>query len=274
MVTHNTDTWIVHHKPNSQAKLRLFCFPYAGSNASIYRTWASHLPADVDVCPIQLPGRGSRFKEPPFTHLSPLIQTLIRVLTPYLDIPFAFFGHSMGALISFELARECRRRHITGLQHLFVSGRGAPHLPDPNPHLAQLPDTEFIEKLRHYKGTPENVLQSEELMALFFPILRADFAVCETYVYWEGAPLSCPITAFGGFQDQTVRTDTVLAWRRQTETIFKHYLFPGDHFFLHSNQEALWQSLAQELEQVIHTLVAWPNPDSYKERDDAWSRPN
>ncbi len=146
---------------------------------------------------MQLPGRESRLRDPCFTGLEPLVQAL----PPYLDMPYAFFGHSLGALIGFELARALVRESRPGPVHLFVSDHSAPQIQNPDPPIHQLPEPDFIKKLRHLNGTPGEVLQHAELMALLLPVLRADFAINETYVYIPGSLLDCPISAFGGLQD-------------------------------------------------------------------------
>jgi medium-chain acyl-[acyl-carrier-protein] hydrolase len=239
--------WVTCPKPKPQAKLRLFCFHYAGGGALIFRPWSDSLPPTVEVCAIELPGRGTRLMEPPFTQLEPLIQELTRVLLPYLDKPFAFFGHSMGALVSFELARILRRDYGLSPVHLFVSGRRAPQLPDPDPPIHTLPEPEFLDELRRYNGTPEAVLENAELMQLLLPSLRADFAVLETYVYTPEPPLECPITTFGGLSDREASRDELEAWRDQTSAAFSLEMFPGDHFFVHSAQPLLLQALSREL---------------------------
>jgi medium-chain acyl-[acyl-carrier-protein] hydrolase len=154
-------------------------------------------------------------------------------------VPFAFFGHSMGALISFELARQLRRQHAPGPIALFVSAHRAPQRPAPNPPVHSLPQDEFVEELRRLNGTPEAVFQDAELMQLLLPTLRADFAVCETYTYMPEEPLECPILAFGGLQDHEVSRDDLAAWRAQTHRTFKLRMVPGDHFFLHSARASL-----------------------------------
>src|SRR5829696_5178398 len=146
--------WLAYHKPNARAAVRLFCFPYAGSGALVYRSWLNELPKIVEVCPVQPPGRGGRIMEPCYTRLSQLVEDVMQDLLPYLDMPFAFFGHSMGALVSFELARRLRARHGLEPIHLFASGRGAPQLPPREPPSHNLPEPEFIEKLRTLNGTP------------------------------------------------------------------------------------------------------------------------
>ena len=246
--------WITFFKPNPQAKLRLFCFPYAGSGANIYRNWPDKLPADIEVCPIQLPGRGSRLKEPPFTHMIPLVEALAAALYPFLNKSFAFFGHSMGAMISYELACLLRRRHVIEPAHLFVSGRRAPQLPD-STRTYDLPEGEFIQKLREIKGTPQEVLDHQELMRLMLPLLRADFEVCQTYVYKQELPLSCGITAFGGAEDEEETRGVLEEWRARTSGSFTIWMLPGDHFFLHTSEELLLQMLTRELHTIVQKLA-------------------
>ncbi len=249
------NSWVIRPRPNPRGRLRLFCFPYAGGAASVFYTWSDGLPGDVEVCPIQLPGRESRLRELPFTALPPLTQALAQAIQPYLDKPFAFFGHSMGAVIGFELARQLRRQNDLCPAHLFVSGSRAPQVPDPNPPLHQLPDGEFVAELRHFNGTPEEVLQNSELMQLFLPILRADFAIHETYTYTAGAPLDCSISAFGGSQDDRVSGEDLAAWRGQTCSTFMLRLFPGDHFFLHSARSLLIQAISQDLIRLLDQIT-------------------
>jgi medium-chain acyl-[acyl-carrier-protein] hydrolase len=172
-------------------------------------------------------------------------------LAPLLNKPFAFFGHSMGALISYELARHLRRTGAPLPAHLFVSGHGAPHLPDRNPPLHALPQAQFVEKLRELNGTPEEVLRHPELLELLIPILRADFAVCETYVHAPEPPLDCPISAFSGLGDEYVNREELEGWREQTTGRFSVRLFPGDHFYLNTARPYLLQALARELEQTL-----------------------
>lgn len=246
-----TNPWLIYPKPNPKAYLRLFCFPYAGGGASIFRAWSIQLPPDIEVCSVQLPGRESRLKEPLFTNLSPLIDTLTPALLPHLDRPFAFFGHSVGALICFEVARQLRRLQHKNPLHLFISGRRAPQLPALEPPSHQLADAEFLEELRRYNGTPGNVLQNVELMNLFLPILRADLAINETYIYEHEAPLDCSISVFGGLEDGKVSRDSLAAWSKQTDGTFNLRMFPGDHFFLKSQQEALLQAICQDLVPFI-----------------------
>ena len=246
--------WILPLAPSPQTRLRLFCLPYAGGGAAIFHKWRGSLPADVELLPIQLPGRESRWKEPAYTAIKPLVQSLAEALRPYCDLPFAFFGHSMGALISFELIRELRRAYGVTPLHLFVSAHRAPQLPDHEPAFYHLPEPAFVEKIRQLNGTPDEILQNADLMALMLPTLRADFTLCDTYTYAAEPPLACPITAFGGVHDTLAYREQLLAWREQTCAAFKLRMLPGGHFFIHSARVQLLWFLEQELRQITDRL--------------------
>lgn len=241
------NTWVKYPRPNPQANLRLFCFPYAGGLARSFRDWSDHLPETIEICSIELPGRGTQIKSPLFTRLQPLTQAIAHALRLHLDKPFAFFGHSMGGLVSFEVTRLLRKDFGVMPVHLFVSGRRAPQLKPTKLPIHNLPRREFIEELKHLNGTPSEVLKNYELMELMLPILRADFAVLETYNYTSETPLSCPIAVFGGLEDLEVSYEELEAWREQTSSEFSLDMFQGDHFFIHSTQQLLLQLIAQKL---------------------------
>jgi medium-chain acyl-[acyl-carrier-protein] hydrolase len=246
MNSNSNNPWVVRWRPNHKASLRLFCFPYAGGAASIYRTWGNSLPSHIEVCSIQPPGRGARMAEPPMTNLPDILRALSRSIRPYLDLPFAFFGHSMGAFLSFELARLLRTEQGVRPAHLFVSGCRALQLHDPERPTYNLPEPEFIEELRRLGGTPAEVLEHPELLSLILPLLRADFELCQTYRYTPDLPLNCPITAFGGTEDHVGREE-LEAWREQTTASFALRMFPGDHFFLHGAESKILEIVAQKL---------------------------
>ncbi len=253
-ISSTTNSCVTCPKPNPQANLRLFCFPYAGGSSLIFRTWASSLPQNIEVCPVELPGRGTQMKSPPFTQMEPLVRAISPILLPYLDKPFAFFGHSMGGLLSFELTRHLRKEYSKQPSYLFVSASRAPQIRSPKPPIHALPETDFKQELRRLNGTPASVLENYELMQLLTPLLRADFAVLETYVYTQELPLECPITAFGGLEDQEVNTQELEGWRSQTENSFQLEIFSGDHFFIHSAQSLLLENLAKYLKaSVLHS---------------------
>lgn len=248
------NSWIMYRKPRPQARLRLFCFPYAGGGASVYRTWGDDLPQAVEVCPVQLPGRESRMSERGFTKIDDLIPALITALTPFFDQPFALFGHSMGSLIAFELARALRQRGGPQPLHLFASGHRAPQVPDDDPPIYNLPDQEFIEELRQFNGTPEQVLQNAELMTLLMPVLRADFELVGTYHLAEQPPLSIPISAFGGTEDHEVSSESLAAWQEQTTGPFIQRMYRGGHFFVHSAREPLLRDVSTDLTRLLQRL--------------------
>lgn len=239
--------WLICPRPNPRARLRLFCFPYAGGGTAIYRAWPSQLPANVETWLIQLPGRETRYREAPHTVMPTLVRDLTEAILPCLDRPFAFFGHSMGALIAFELARYLSGKHGIGPERLFVSGRGGPQFSGNCPRMHQMPDADLCDELRRMNGTPTEILDNDEMMRLFLPVLRADFTLVETYTCVPGPLLNCPIWAFGGDADDVWPSDRLDGWRAFTRTGFHKQLFPGNHFFLNSARAKLLQTLSQKL---------------------------
>lgn len=239
--------WIPYRRLNSYPRLRLFCFPYAGGSASVFRDWIDSFPQEIEICPIQYPGREKRIMESQFTSMEPLVDELTNALLPELDIPFAFFGHSLGSLISFELARRLQEREGISPVHLFVSSYRAPVIAKRKAPMHLLPDTEFVERLREYNGTPEAVLQNSELMKILLPTLRADFALHETYVYSSGDLLTCPISVFGGMKDLEVKINDLELWRDQTVDRFKLQMFQGDHFYIHNNDRGLMNAIVKDV---------------------------
>ncbi len=239
--------WIAGPRPNPRARLRLFCFPYAGGSALMFRTWSDALPADVEVCPVQLPGRSPRLMERPFTEVSSLSRVLAEALASLLDKPFAIFGHSLGALVGFELARQLRKQHDVNPVRLFVSAGCAPQVPRRRSPIHTLPAKEFLTEVRRLKGIPTEVLEHEELMEVILPLLQADFALYENYVYSIEPPLNCPISAFGGLRDDTVNQSDLEAWRDQTTASFSLRMLQGDHLFLNTTQPLLVQMISQDL---------------------------
>lgn len=253
----SSDGWIVRYQPNEQATLRLFCFSYAGGGASVFRSWAELLPKSVEVCCIQLPGREYRLGEPAYTRLTPLVQSLTKAILPYLDRPFAFFGHSMGALISFELARQLRRAHDRHPVRLCLGAYRAPQLPNPNIKIYHLPEEVFKVVLRA-DGIPERILQNEELMQAMLPTLRADFELCDTHKFVEEPPLDCPFSLFGGLEDVRVGTADLEAWRIHSSAPSNLSMLPGSHFFLHSSPDLLLAAVASDLGLADTYIPALP----------------
>ena len=218
--------------------LRLFCFPHAGGGGTAFKGWTERLPRSVIVTPMRAPKRNNMAEH---------VAALAAACAPYLDDPFAFFGHSMGAVVAFELARYLRRRNQPLPRLLAVSGARAPqfrrgHVPPLEPG-----DADFIAELRRLEGTPQEVLDKPELMRMILPALRADAAIYRSYVYAEEPPLDCPIRTYGGIEDPNVRREHLEAWSQQTTASFGLRLFPGGHFFLQTGREAFLEALAQDL---------------------------
>jgi medium-chain acyl-[acyl-carrier-protein] hydrolase len=235
------------YRPRPDAQLRLFCFHHAGGSAAVFRQWAAGLPAHVELWAAQLSGRSERAFEPPLKRLEPIIADMAGALAPHLDKPFALFGHSMGALVAFELTRLLRRRYDAQPVHLFVSGCQAPQslyfaLPTYN-----LPESDFVAKLRSLNGTPQALFENPRMLGVVLPYMRADIEVLQTYEYLPDAPLTCPITILGGAHDQVVNEAGLQGWHSQTTSRTVMHILPGDHFFLNSLQPTLLQILADDL---------------------------
>ncbi|MGE5672905.1 MAG: thioesterase II family protein [Mycobacterium leprae] len=244
---HPDTDWILRPKPNPGAAVRLFCFPWAGGGASVYRRWAEALPGTIEVCAVQLPGRESRFREIAYQTMEGLIPDLCDGIWPYLTRPYAFFGHSMGATVAFELARQIRRKGLPGPRRLLVSGARAPQLPEGRPPLHLLPQPQFWQAVCRLNGMAPEVTANDELCQLLTPMLRADFSVCETYRFHPEAPLDSPITALGGDQDRLVTVDRLVQWGEQTTGEFRLHLFSGDHFFVNTAWQEVLRVVAREL---------------------------
>lgn len=236
--------------PGGPRRLRLYCFPYSGGNAVSFVPWQRVIHPAIEVCAIQLPGRGARFREQPYTSFPALIQALGEMLQAQSQAhpgPFAFYGHSLGSLIAFELARHCRRHGLPMPQHLIVSGCNAPPLRGKSKRLHELPDNDLIEKLRDYNGTPLEVLENRELMRLLLPSIRADFALGADYHYEPAEPLPIPLTALSGKDDKHVQAEEFSGWRKETSAAYREHWFEGDHFFINEQRRPVLDCIATEL---------------------------
>lgn len=239
--------------------MRVFFFPYAGGGPAAFIKWCNGLADSFRLgstrafsgLAVHYPGRGSRHSEPPLTDLLALVENLSQAIPPLLDKPFAFFGHSMGGLIAFELARELQRKRLAQPNILFISACAAPQLPNPHPPIHQLPDAEFVNELKKLNGIPPEILQNNELMGLSLPTIRADFEMIETYQYLSDAPLDYPIVALGGTDDPRVSREQLEGWAMHTKDSFESRYFAGDHFFITTANEAVLNFMEGELTHVV-----------------------
>ena len=240
--------WFPLATPLADPRLRLFCFPYAGGGASIFHRWPQALPGGVEVCAAQLPGHETRIAEPPLSDLDALIGEIAGAVDPLLDVPFALFGHSMGALIAFELARRLRALGLRAPERLFVSARIAPQTPDESLQaLRDGGDAALFAELERLDFTPKAVLDEPEMLELVLPILRADFRLCSSYVYRPEPPLDVPIVAFAGTHDRDAGAKKMREWEQQTSAGFAMRVIDGDHFFVTRRRETLLAELSRDL---------------------------
>lgn len=232
------------------ASTLLFCLPYAGGSAMrVYGRWQRELPEQIEVVPVELAGRGARIAETPLTDVPAITADVLGTLLDRIDRPYAIFGHSLGALVAYELTRRLEHLHGRPATHLFVSGHRAPQLPrPPGQYDYRLPDAAFRERLRELAGTPEEVLVHEELLDLVIPILRADFEAADTYRWRPGPRISCPLTVYGGADDPEAPPDTLADWSALTSDRCEVRVLPGRHFFLDDDPAALLKGIAADLE--------------------------
>lgn len=240
-------TWIDSRALSTKARVRVFCFPYAGGGTSVFRSWGKTF-GDIEICPVQLPGRESRHHEPAFSDMGALADAAHAALLPYLDVPFAFFGHSFGALVAFELARRTRKN--SGLRRVFVSARRAAHLNEPRPPIAHLSNAEFAAAVQErYGGIPQAVFDAQDLLELLLPRLRADFQVLESYECGRGEPLPVGISVFGGRQD-VLPDEDLHAWAVHTTADLEVRMLSGGHLYLESHRSELLNAIADDLASV------------------------
>jgi len=229
--------------------LRLFCLPYSGASAMVYARWKRQLPGWIEVCPVELPGRGRRFAENLQTDLRALASQLADEIAARLDQPYAIFGHSLGGLLAFELAHALRERGLPMPQALFASAASAPARRDSHRELAQeQSDAQLIERMRRLGGTPEAVFADQEMLRLTLPVMRADFLLCGRYDYRRRAPLACPIHVFGGKADR-LSVGSLSAWQDETSAGFSLEMLDGGHFFLNTGEARLLELLLGRLRQ-------------------------
>lgn len=252
----SSSPWFIRHSHNRCPTVRLFCFPYAGGNASTYATWAKQLPDSVDVVAVQLPGRATRLREPAHTDMAHLVSELKADILPLLDVPYVTFGYSLGSRIAFELVRQLQNLGAP-LPQVFIAAAGrAPHLPSRTPPTYDLPDAIFLAKLAALNGTPREVLENRQMMELLLPSLKADFRVADTYQP-ERTELKCPLAVLAGLGDREVNYPELLAWRELTPQFVGLDYLAGDHFFINQCGELVVDRVHQLIrDYAFHCAAA------------------
>jgi medium-chain acyl-[acyl-carrier-protein] hydrolase len=249
--------WIVPLNPDSAARVRILCFAYAGGGVSVFAKWPLGLPVGTEICAVQLPGREGRIREQP-TSLAISLDAVSDELDRCRDVPLVLFGHSMGSLLAFELARRLRSQRKLPPVHLVASGLVAPQLLSASRMLHTLPDSSFIREIQErYGGIPKPVLDDPAYLSMFVPALRADIRMLETYRYVDQPPLSCPITVFGGDEDSTASHRSIQGWRAQTVGGFDVKIFPGGHFFVNTEREAALKEISRIVRQSAMGMQAF-----------------
>jgi medium-chain acyl-[acyl-carrier-protein] hydrolase len=253
------DTTIGRDRQSSDSgRIVLHCFPHAGGGVSTYRGWQESLPLDVQVRAFQLPGREERFDEPRLESFDAVMREVRSRLIPSLTGRYALFGHSLGAIVAFEVAREARRRGQALPVRLFVSGMQAPQtLKLERPFVHELPDPELVDMLETL-GMPEEFRQDRELQSLFLPLLRSDFRIASTYQFTSEPPLACPISAWGGSEDPWAKAGPIDGWRAQTTADFRLRIVPGTHSFVHTSRDELLAGFVGDLAEARPSGVTVP----------------
>lgn len=240
--------WFPYNHSTNSSNLRLFCFGHSGSAASIFRNWQPQFSPCIEIWPLQLPGRETSFSEPLITSLNVLIDKLYPNILPLMEAPFAMFGHSLGALIAFELARKIENSPVkANLRKLFVSACSAPSVLTNESSIHSLPDEAFLETLIHYGAMHPQLLENKDALKVLLPRIRADFSVFETYRYSPVPPLETPIVALAGQHDTVICEENITAWKNHAKESFSFYSFSGGHFYPQTNLQDLCHMINQHL---------------------------
>ncbi|MFD7657542.1 thioesterase II family protein [Actinosynnema sp. NPDC059797] len=217
------------------ATASLYCFPFAGGTSSFYSSWSGSFTDEVELVPVQLPARGVRMSEPPATDIRAMAAEVAATIAASATRPL-LFGHSMGAITAFEVARALRDLGRPAA-HLFVSGRPAPPIPLPRSVVSDLPRDAFLRVLRDYGALSEEILGHDELLDVLLPMIRSDFALIERYEYVPGPPLDCPILGWCGDDDPDGSAEDMRGWGRLTTGAFTLVERPGGHFFITDHRD-------------------------------------
>lgn len=243
--------WFLRSQNSAVPKLRIFCFPYAGGSAQLFSNWINQIHHPVEIFALQSPGRGRRFHEKPIACLNTKVRILHREILPHTDLPYLFIGHSNGALLAYELARELQKSGNCNLQHIVLSAKRAPHLPRVRQAIHDLPKDQFMARLKDYNFTPDEVLDNQELMDMFLPMLRADFALSDTHEFKGNHLLQTNASLYWGTRDHDVPQADVMAWQELIDGESQLFEFNDGHFFIANNEKQFLQQINQLLASLL-----------------------
>ncbi|MDF3055773.1 MAG: lgrE [Gammaproteobacteria bacterium] len=242
-----------YERQQQNMSISLYCFHHAGGSASSYLPWKTDMGPDIQVCPVQLPGRGSLYNEDLIIDFGVLIERLSKIFLAENSLPFAFFGHSLGGLVAFELCHFLKRQSLPMPKHLFISGTNPPIFHPPSPRRPK-DDESLIERLKAYEGTDEQIFKNKEFMEMVLPVFRADLMLIESYHYQSRQQLALPLTLLTGKSDEYLQHDRLSVWGLETSSDFEHYLFEGGHFYIQSRKNAVLQLIRQKLLNIPPSL--------------------
>lgn len=235
-------------RPNPQAKLRIFCFPYAGGSSTSYLPWLDKFGSSVELVLVQMPGRGIRFTSKLHNSMDELMDELLVSIIPMTSVPYVFFGHSFGGKVAYELCCKLRLYHQPLPKHFFASGSAAPHLPYDRKRIHDLPEKAFLQEIKHLNGTPQEVLNNKDLWEIVLPILRSDFKLSESHVA-KKVPMPFPISVLNG-EDDNIESSRLKAWEELTISQFQIWQLPGDHFFLNQHTDSVIKKVSSVIAEL------------------------
>jgi medium-chain acyl-[acyl-carrier-protein] hydrolase len=261
---HEYSRWSHHGSiggmPRPSIAARLYCLPHAGGTARVFHRWRKLLRSDIEICPLDYPGHGSRLCEPLLGTIDQIARSAADQLMQDLDVPYALFGHSMGSLVAFETCRVLAARGAAMPSLLIASGHNAPRVARMAQPIHNSPKDTFIAHLRTLGATPPEVFDTPDLLELMLPILRNDFRACETYSPAEPAPLPVPIAVYGGLADKDTNREALFAWQRETSGPCVVRMFPGGHFFINERADHVVSTLERDLIGALASERLTPCP--------------